>query len=313
MTAPIENGTWARVPVEAAADHKLGATPLRVLIAIARHVDENGRGFPSLDSIARLTKLDRRNVPAALKKLEEQGWITRERRKDKSGDATSTAYTISYPKVSSDDMAGDMPGHDTPAITPHDTVSSDDMTPGVMSGHALTAHLFKQPTEQPRNGGAESFEAFWSAYPRRVGKGIARKVFARALKKIDAPRLIEATQRFAKTCQGKEPEFIPHPSTWLNGERWLDETTTSATGASLLEPDPYGDLAKSDRQWIARLEGFHLRRFWNDDWGPKPGDQGCRVDPNLMERYKLESGSRRLGRATKPDPGGYIPLGNGGI
>lgn len=67
------------------------------------------------------------------------------------------------------------------------------------------------------------FNAFWGAYPRKVGKGGARKSFERAKLKVDANDLIAAAERFAKRCQGKDPEFIPHPTTWLNQERWADE------------------------------------------------------------------------------------------
>lgn len=68
------------------------------------------------------------------------------------------------------------------------------------------------------------FVAFWSAYPRRTDKGHARQAWKRALrKKVEPATLIGAAKSFAITQQGKQPEFIPHPSTWLNGERWNDE------------------------------------------------------------------------------------------
>jgi len=35
--------------------------------------------------------------------------------------------------------------------------------------------------------------------------------------------LTEAVGRFAVRCRGKDAAYIPHASTWLNGERWLDE------------------------------------------------------------------------------------------
>lgn len=77
------------------------------------------------------------------------------------------------------------------------------------------------------------FSAFWQAYPRRIGKGAARVAFERATKFADANDLIQAAIKFAEHCQetGKEPQFIPHPSTWLNQERWEDdlEAETTAT------------------------------------------------------------------------------------
>jgi hypothetical protein len=68
----------------------------------------------------------------------------------------------------------------------------------------------------------ESFEAFWSEYPRKVGKPAAR----RAWKKVNG----HSSAVMPGLCRWKaywdrrnEPEFIPHASTWLNQERWGDE------------------------------------------------------------------------------------------
>lgn len=70
----------------------------------------------------------------------------------------------------------------------------------------------------------QSFEAFWSIYPRRVGKGTARKAFAKALRSVSYQTIIDAVlaQLPANLCRD-DPQFIPHPATWLNGERWGDD------------------------------------------------------------------------------------------
>lgn len=66
------------------------------------------------------------------------------------------------------------------------------------------------------------FEQFWQLYPRRVGKGQARRAFATALKKTTLPVLLAALQAYVFDPRER---FQPHPATWLNGERWLDEHT----------------------------------------------------------------------------------------
>lgn len=69
----------------------------------------------------------------------------------------------------------------------------------------------------------ETFERFWAAYPRRVGKGQARKAWATVIKRgTDPETIIEAAGRFTATRGNQDPKFTPHPSTWLNGERWGD-------------------------------------------------------------------------------------------
>lgn len=75
---------------------------------------------------------------------------------------------------------------------------------------------------------AGEFELWWAECPRKVGKGQARKAFRGALKKTDLATLIAGIQRYAAqvASDGTEARFIVHPSTWLNGERWLDEPST---------------------------------------------------------------------------------------
>jgi len=67
------------------------------------------------------------------------------------------------------------------------------------------------------------FDAWWAAYPRRVGKGAAERAYRSALKKTDHETLLAGAHDAARKFSATAPEFIPHPATWLNGERWLDE------------------------------------------------------------------------------------------
>jgi len=66
----------------------------------------------------------------------------------------------------------------------------------------------------------DDFETWWAAYPRKVGKGQAKPAYDRALRKTSADVLLNALKSY--TFDTRE-RFVPHPSTWLNGERWLDE------------------------------------------------------------------------------------------
>jgi uncharacterized protein YdaU (DUF1376 family) len=64
------------------------------------------------------------------------------------------------------------------------------------------------------------FDEWWKAYPLKVGKGKARPAYAKALTKTTHEELLAAVQRCPWNA---DPRYIPHPTTWLNGERWLDE------------------------------------------------------------------------------------------
>tara|TARA_R110000824_G_scaffold119838_1_gene274260 strand:+ start:788 stop:1204 length:417 start_codon:yes stop_codon:yes gene_type:complete len=69
----------------------------------------------------------------------------------------------------------------------------------------------------------QQFELFWMEYPRRKGKGAARKAFSNALNKQDLQYILEAAHNFAIETRQQDPKFIPHPATWLNQERYDDE------------------------------------------------------------------------------------------
>ena len=82
------------------------------------------------------------------------------------------------------------------------------------------------------------FENFWKEYPRKTGKGNAVKAYDKAVENRDngstpaqfTDMLIEAIKVVKKTEQWHKDngQFIPHPTTWLNGQRWLDEANTTS-------------------------------------------------------------------------------------
>ena len=72
------------------------------------------------------------------------------------------------------------------------------------------------------------FEAFWAAYPRRVGKGAARAAFCKACRKARPEAIIAAITAQVEAGCFKDMTYTPYPATWLNGERWDDEIATAA-------------------------------------------------------------------------------------
>lgn len=77
----------------------------------------------------------------------------------------------------------------------------------------------------PKSPQGERFERFWACYPRKVGKGNARKIFAK-LKPSEEMlgRMILAVELAKQSPQWQRDggQYIPYPATWLNQERWED-------------------------------------------------------------------------------------------
>jgi hypothetical protein len=83
------------------------------------------------------------------------------------------------------------------------------------------------PLSPPRNISIKSppgeplFEDFWGVYPRKVGKGAARKAYRHALTRASHAEILAGAKRYA--ASKPDPEFTKHPTTWLNADCWLDE------------------------------------------------------------------------------------------
>ena len=78
------------------------------------------------------------------------------------------------------------------------------------------------------------FDVFWKAYPRKTGKGAARKVWAKiAPGKELFDSIMSALEAVKQTSQWTKEngQFIPYPTTWLNQSRWEDEAAPELTAA----------------------------------------------------------------------------------
>jgi hypothetical protein len=83
----------------------------------------------------------------------------------------------------------------------------------------------------------DGFEEFWKAYPKKVGKGAAVKAWKRAIGsggiELSAVLNAIASQKRCEQWQRDGGQFIPHPATWLNQSRWLDEMPIANHSAHL--------------------------------------------------------------------------------
>lgn len=72
------------------------------------------------------------------------------------------------------------------------------------------------------------FERVWPHYPRRVGIGQARKAWIKARRTATYEEITRGLRAFIPAIRGTPTDKIPHFSTWLNGERWLDDHSAAA-------------------------------------------------------------------------------------
>ena len=92
------------------------------------------------------------------------------------------------------------------------------------------------------------FDEFWSLYPRKIAKAVARKAWQR----LTPEQQLMAAKAIDTHCQywsakETELEFIPHPATWINQERWEDEL--------VIEPKK----VKESKEWMFSNEGIEAK------------------------------------------------------
>jgi len=74
----------------------------------------------------------------------------------------------------------------------------------------------------------QSFNQFWSVYPRKIGKESAWRAWksSKAIKH-ETEIFDDIVWRQNNEWRNKEKHYIPHPSTYLNGRRWNDERSNA--------------------------------------------------------------------------------------
>jgi hypothetical protein len=74
------------------------------------------------------------------------------------------------------------------------------------------------------------FERFWLAYPNKKGKGYALQAWKKAISIATPDAIISAVEANKRGVDwlNENGRYIPHPSSWLNAQGWLDEVKKPA-------------------------------------------------------------------------------------
>ncbi|MFI9304813.1 hypothetical protein ACIG0C_36375 [Kitasatospora aureofaciens] len=100
------------------------------------------------------------------------------------------------------------------------------------------------PRATPAPPQPDLFDAFWTAYPRKVGKAYARTAWAKALKRgVDPAAVTAAVPKHTAYWRATNTpaQYIPYPATWLNGERYDDELPPGPAAPQQTQQQSYAD------------------------------------------------------------------------
>lgn len=242
----------------------LRSTVRHVALTLSLHMNEAGGScFPSLATLGRESGLGEGAVRNALHELRESGYLHVEEHYRKDGGQTSNTYEATTPDaggVSAREEGGftEVEGGPFTEVTPieSDRLRATERATG--TSRASTDMVSTPPMD--------AFDVFWDAYPRKVGKPKARSAWKANAR--EAAQIMVGLARWADYWRRRnEPEFVPHPSTWLNQRRWEDDPppltkrsrgvmqdTADRIKVPLAESD--STLAKARRAALADVKGI---------------------------------------------------------
>lgn len=109
----------------------------------------------------------------------------------------------------------------------------------------------KTQPEEPKY--APTFEVFWEAYPRRIGKGEAyKKYMSRRRDGYSDEELLKAAKAYALQCkkQKTEKQFIKHPKTFLSDSLpfldYLPKRESPSEAQAPQNGNPFGTYEEDD-------------------------------------------------------------------
>tara|TARA_S200002703_G_scaffold118308_1_gene103964 strand:+ start:4082 stop:4831 length:750 start_codon:yes stop_codon:yes gene_type:complete len=219
-----------------------GISPLEklILVLLADSQNKDGECFPSVSNLSERAGCSRASVFRALDALEDNhGLITR------SGggggrEANTFKLILEGDKKPSKPTNGDHHNCEQRGLNmrPHPSqyetapVSICDPTRLNLRPHPsqietppyITSNITSNRTSNITNGHS-TFECVYALYPRKVGKPKALKAIEKAIQRHGSEKVVEGTKRFAAVCD-LDRQFIPHPTTFFNQDRFLDDEAT---------------------------------------------------------------------------------------
>ena len=192
---------------------------VRVYCVLHRYANSDGKCHPSRKSIASKTRIGLSTVDRSIDELIALGAVTVRHRTSDSGDPTSNEYTVIVNR---------------PLFTENRPPIEFEQRGLFKSDNQTKASMNQSQEPSISSSLDDGFDEFWANYPRKVGKGAARKAWKNAIKKTSVELLQESALLYRLTCP-KDPQYIAHPASWLNAERWADEP---------MDPEPQPETPK---------------------------------------------------------------------
>jgi len=167
------------------------------------------------DLLAQQGKEGRDAIRSALKELRDANYLHLE--KMRNPDGTFTTVQVVYDRPTT-----------FPQVAP-ETENQASENQASDSQASIEVKRRKKEKKISSSSDDDGFADFWKLYPRKVGKGGAERAWKAALKKASKETILEGLATYQALRAGQDETYTAHPTTWLNQERWADETVNPET------------------------------------------------------------------------------------
>lgn len=200
-----------------AVKQKVGnATGKAILLMLANYADEQGKCWPSQETLAAECECSVATVARWLNSFAEMGFLTRVKQYGEGGYRRADVLQLETALPVRELPITKLPSTELPNSGAKLTRHSDGAEPIT---EPIRSSSLRSEDARPvaRN---DDFELFWSLYPNKVGKRVAEKSFVSARKRVSQADLMAGLAAYV----GKRDDRPwCNPSTWLNGDRWEDQ------------------------------------------------------------------------------------------
>lgn len=233
---------------------------LRTWQVLASFAGESHVAWPRWQKIVEIRGKTRMTISSHISELEAAGALRRVARFRPDGGQRSSRYVLAWARSMNENDPDEVLETDgvqykklyglgvnktlRPSVketVPQELDSKEELDSSKKNKKVLD---LKHSRESKNSGDPDSlsadFEEFWNLYPRHVAKRVAEKAY-RAARRAGTSRDDVLTGLTASaalwTARRVKPEYVPHPSTWLNQQRWTDDDNPQVIGGNRITPE----------------------------------------------------------------------------
>jgi hypothetical protein len=214
--------------IKALDEYPLSGTIHTALIALAKFADdEGGNCYPSIGTLQRMLKVDRRATRRLLNKLEEQGVISVVANRFGGDQGQTKRYQINVSKIATPKLTG---GLHTPGVAKAYTGGLEDTYRGsvhppidLKDKKDITTTAKPKPARKKTVVTSEHFQKWWDAYPqsvRKVAMGKCLEIWKKKRYDGESDQIMAFLEAMMDEYTKENLRWCPMTTSFLKARKW---------------------------------------------------------------------------------------------